>query len=210
MRCDADHRHMPKLSSACAILRSFTVIVSVGRAETRRVSAFDTRRRVASGGLSCGLRPKLAAFLPNNKSQASGARQTRASGVSGHSPIPSHSTPPPRHAGRRKSRNDENRERSGTMGCGASTPMEEKTSPLDVDRTPSARLRVERSLSASVRGETAVSLEGYGCAAHGGRLTGRPLPIGLRTPRGAPDTVPEPDAEGEAVEARFIKRRLRG
>ena len=39
--------------------------------------------------------------------------------------------------------------------------MEEKTSPLDVDRTPSARLRVERSLSASVRGETAVSLEGY-------------------------------------------------
>ena len=47
------------------------------------------------------------------------------------------------------------------MGCGASAPMEEKTSPLDVDRTPSARLRVERSLSASVRGETAVSLEGY-------------------------------------------------
>ena len=39
---------------------------------------------------------------------------------------------------------------------------------------------------------------------------GRPLPIGLRAPRGAPDTVPEPDAEGEAVEARFIKRRLRG
>ena len=39
--------------------------------------------------------------------------------------------------------------------------MEEKTSPLDVDRTPSARLRVERSLSASVRGETAVTLEGY-------------------------------------------------
>ena len=47
------------------------------------------------------------------------------------------------------------------MGCGASAPMEEKTSPLDVDRTPSARLRVERSLSASVRGETAVTLEGY-------------------------------------------------
>ena len=39
--------------------------------------------------------------------------------------------------------------------------MEEKTSPLDVDRTPSARLRVERSLSASVRGETAVTLRGY-------------------------------------------------
>ena len=39
---------------------------------------------------------------------------------------------------------------------------------------------------------------------------GRPLPIGLRAPRGAPDAVPEPDAEGEAVEARFIKRRLRG
>ena len=47
------------------------------------------------------------------------------------------------------------------MGCGASAPMEEKTSPLDVDRTPSARLRVERSLSASVRGETAVTLRGY-------------------------------------------------
>ena len=39
--------------------------------------------------------------------------------------------------------------------------MEEKKSPLDVDRTPSARLRVERSMSASVRGETAVTLEGY-------------------------------------------------
>ena len=47
------------------------------------------------------------------------------------------------------------------MGCAASAPMEEKTSPLDVDRTPSARLRVERSLSASVRGETAVTLRGY-------------------------------------------------
>ena len=47
------------------------------------------------------------------------------------------------------------------MGCGASAPMEEKTSPLDVDRTPSARMRVERSMSASVRGETVVTLEGY-------------------------------------------------
>lgn len=46
------------------------------------------------------------------------------------------------------------------MGCGASTGHE-GVSPLDVDRTPSARRRVERSLSCSVRGETAVRLEGY-------------------------------------------------
>ena len=31
------------------------------------------------------------------------------------------------------------------MGCGASAPMEEKTSPLDVDRTPSARLLAARA-----------------------------------------------------------------
>ena len=47
------------------------------------------------------------------------------------------------------------------MGCGASAPIREEKSPLDVDRTPSARLRGERSMSASVRGETAVTLEGY-------------------------------------------------
>ena len=47
------------------------------------------------------------------------------------------------------------------MGCGASAPIKEEKSPLDVDRTPSARLRVERSMSASVRGETVVTLEGY-------------------------------------------------
>ena len=47
------------------------------------------------------------------------------------------------------------------MGCGASAPIKEEKSPLDVDRTPSARLRVERSMSASVRGETVVVLEGY-------------------------------------------------
>ena len=47
-----------------------------------------------AGGFRCGLRStdldqswQLFAY---NKSQASGARQTRASGVSGHSPIPSH------------------------------------------------------------------------------------------------------------------------
>ena len=55
---------------------------------------------------------------------------------------------------------------------------------------------VSRWLSSGLRPKLAAVLPG-------------PLPIALRAPRGAPDTVPEPDAEGEAVEARFLKGRLR-